>query len=227
MKTKSNCIIPPNTSMATLTLAAAALLALTCTPVHAGIDFGEDLSLTNRSFENGNFVNLGGGYDFLDPGSTDISGWTVIDHTIAWGRVPNETGIQAADGAHFLDLSGDGAGPLGGITQNISTTIGQRYNFSIALATINVPVTVQVDAGDTSMQFTQSDNQHWGTFRFPFLATDSVTPVTITGISGDTTVLLDSPVITEIASTPEPATWAVGLLCLAVGIGARRRRQNV
>lgn len=192
-----------------------ALLATTIVPAKA-----QEL-LTNSSFELGSWVDLGSGYDYLAPGATDMTGWTVLNNIIAWGHVPNGDGLGAADGDYFLDLTGPGAGPLGGITQNVSTTVGQLYTFSIALMTLNVPVTVQVDAGAASTQFTQS-NAVWEAFDFSFTATSAVTPVTITGISGYNFVGVDHPTVT---ATPEPTSAALlgfGTLLLA----AYRRRAS-
>ena len=168
--------------------------------------------LTNSSFESGNFVNTVGGYEYLDPGATDMTGWTVINHRIAWAHVPNSDGIGSADGAYFLDMSGPGAGSLGGITQNVNTTPGQEYSFSIALYTLNNPFTVQVDAGSLSQQVTQS-HVRWDPFDFTFTAIDAVTPITIAGITsgiGNNMAGVDHLSVTAV---PEPT--AVALLTLA------------
>ena len=208
--------------MKTKSILATGVLALTsifiATSAQAAVPLPTSLALANPSFELGNWVDQGGGYDNLAPGASDITGWTVINQTISWGSINNSDGIGSADGTYFLDLTGPGAGAPGGVAQDVATNIGEYYTFSFALGTINVPVTVQVDAGDTSTQFTESLG--WGTYDFNFTATSAVTTVSFSGISGYNFIGLDAPAGT---SAPEPASAALlglGTLLLA----ARRRR---
>ncbi len=90
---------------------------------------------------------------------------------------------------------------------------------SLALMTINVPVTVEVDAGSSSTQFIQSNVNSWDTFTFLFGATDAVTPLTIQGIDGFNVIGVDAP---PAADAPEPGT----LVLLAAGTAALLRKKK-
>lgn len=61
--------------------------------------------LVNGSFEDGAFVSDGNQTMSLAPGSTVITGWTVITDTTAWINVGNPFGLTASDGSRFLDLT--------------------------------------------------------------------------------------------------------------------------
>ena len=68
--------------------------------------------VTNPSFELGTFVNRGDGFQILPLGSTAITGWTVVNDSLAWGTLPNSAAgvnpVTPFDGTFFLDLQGDG-----------------------------------------------------------------------------------------------------------------------
>ena len=50
--------------------------------------------LTNGSFESGAFVNQGNDTMSLAPGSTVITGWTVVTDTTAWIGAANSFGLS-------------------------------------------------------------------------------------------------------------------------------------
>src|SRR5271156_3332264 len=114
--------------MAKLTnLLAVTILSLAASQARAGTNL-----VTNGSFEDGTFVPTDGDYSaILNPGSTAITGWTVINTPnaqVAWDGPTNPDGLTASDGSYFLDLTPDrDAPPYGGVTQTISTIVGASY----------------------------------------------------------------------------------------------------
>jgi choice-of-anchor C domain-containing protein len=84
-----------------------------------------DNLIVNGSFEEGPPVNA---FLALNPGSTAIRGWKVIHGQIDYIG----THWAHADGKRSIDLHGSPG--YGGIEQTISTTKGQRYRVSFALA---------------------------------------------------------------------------------------------
>src|SRR3984957_5249659 len=63
-------------------------------------------TLQNGSFETGNYVDGGSGFDTLFAGSTDMTGWTVTAGSVDW----ISTYWVAADGSRSLDMNGDSPG---------------------------------------------------------------------------------------------------------------------
>ena len=57
--------------------------------------------LTNGSFEAGAFVNQGNDTMSLPPGSTVITGWTVVTDTTAWIGPTNPFGLTASEGSYI------------------------------------------------------------------------------------------------------------------------------
>jgi len=103
--------------------------------------------LTNGSFEDGDFS---GGPVSADVGSTIIPGWTVVNGQLNTVSTWNPWGLAASDGIDFLDLTSyDDSAPYGGITQAITTTVGQQYTFSFDLDNpwSNGPVSVNASVG--------------------------------------------------------------------------------
>src|SRR6266699_1976933 len=78
------------------TLLASLFLLIPLASAHAGANV-----LANGSFEEGNFVPDGNGYQSKFPGSTDITGWTVTSSEVAWASNANVDGLTASDGTHF------------------------------------------------------------------------------------------------------------------------------
>src|SRR5690349_7006660 len=105
--------------------------------------FGDGLAtpqtnlLVNGSFEIG-FPALpnhpGDNTESLAVGSTEITGWTVINGEIAWiNTVPvNAFGLAPTDGSKLLDLTGyHDSVPYGGVSQTVATIQGLDYTPSI------------------------------------------------------------------------------------------------
>lgn len=169
--------------------------------------------LTNGSFESGAFVDTGGGYSLLSPGSTAITGWTTTQGDLVWGG-PFNVDTPAPDGSHFLELTSYGAGwPLGGLEQTIGTTAGLTYHFSVTLFDPFDPgsLTAEVHAGLTSMILSASGG-------FDFVATGPSTTIRILGNDGGSFLGVDGAAVTLVSDVgvPEmpvgPTTLGLGLL---------------
>src|SRR5947209_12925175 len=90
--------------------------------------------LVNGGFENGAFVNEGNDTMSPGPGSTVITGWTVVTDTTAWIGPTNPFGLSANEGSFFLDLTNYQPGaPFAGVSQAIATTPGATYSLSFDL----------------------------------------------------------------------------------------------
>ena len=211
-------------------LASIASWAAFSSPAHA--------NLINASFEAAvPFNPPGTWYVVLPSGSTAIPGWTVVNDDLAWMSNANPN-IHTTDGQYFLDLTGTSdAVPHGGVTQTISTDVGEIYTLSLSLGAIffdstygtalGGTKTVSVTAGSasTSFSFTPSPGVDWGNYSFDFEATAATTPITIIGTdagSGPYYLGLDS-VNVQLAPVPEPTAFAASLLCLGAGLMRRWR----
>ena len=84
--------------------------------------------ITNGSFEFGSSDAAPGDWTMQGVGSTDLTGWSVTQNNIDWGNAF----WQAADGTHSLDLNGNRG--AGGISQIISTQVGQTYRLAFGLS---------------------------------------------------------------------------------------------
>ncbi len=197
--------------------------------------------VTNPSFESGAFVNRGDGFQILQVNSTAITGWTVINDSLAWGTTPNSASavsqIDPFNGAFFLDLQGDGifSSPYGGVTQAISTVVGQQYAFTFYLGTqedasspaTHGPITVSAAAGGTSQSFTYNPGgtgTRWGQFGFNFTASNVSTDISIVGTdtAGGAYIGLD---LVSVTAVPEPSTVALGAAAAGFLLLARWRRE--
>ena len=189
--TRRSIVGAPVAILASIALAGSALAAF------AGA--------TNGSFEAGNYVENGPGWEMLTAPSTEITGWTVSSGSVDW------IGLlwQAKDGSKSIDLDGNAPGA---ISQNLATTIGNTYSVSFYLsgnsnggttvktlivsATGTAPATYTFDASTIS-----NSAMGWRLESYSFVATSATS--TLTFASGDDAgaygPALDNVVVTETA----------------------------
>lgn len=160
----------------------------------AGAAFGQNL-VVNGSFENSStFVPDGSSIMSIQPGSAALTGWTVVNAEIAWGKDTNPYVPGAAHGNYFLDLTGyHDFVPFGGIAQAIATVPGETYTLSFALGThqgnpvYHGPVQVGVTAGGVSRSFISdppTGGVSWEKFSLSFVAEASTTAIRFVGEAG-------------------------------------------
>jgi choice-of-anchor C domain-containing protein len=145
--------------------------------------YGEDSLLVNGSFEAS---NPGGPMLNFPAGSTDITGWTVINANVDYMDMASENPNlrwQAAEGTRSIDLAGSPG--MGGMAQTFATTAGFKYTVTFAMAgnysgapTIK---TMQVQAAGQSDTFTfdttgkSATDMGWECHTWTFTAASSAT----------------------------------------------------
>ena len=202
-------------------LAGLALVGLVSTGAQANL-------LANGSFEDTtNFVDQGNDTMTLGPGSTAMTGWTVISNDVAWIGPTNPFGVTASDGGYSLDLQGyTDSAPFGGVTQNLTTVIGGHYLLTFDLGSFaNAQAAITASAGTGNQTFTSlvTNAFGWQTESLDFTATSTTTLVSLLGQQeGDAYIGLDNVSVTCTSSctaqVPEPASGTLMLADLA-GLG--------
>ena len=184
--------------------------------------------IDNGSFETGAFAPQGNQTMTLSPGSTALTGWQVVNDSLAWIGVGDPWQLDAQNGDRFLDLSDYSAGaPFGGVQQILSTNPGYEYTVTFYLGSSNVwgrPAALTVSAAGQSGSFespTTGTNNDWQQFSFQFVANSASTALSFVGASGVNYIGLDN-VIATVTAVPEPTTAALLLagavvLCLRIG----------
>ena len=90
-----------------------------------------DASITNGSFELGDYYPPGGSFRTLyasDDSHDDILGWDVVENSIDW----IDGYWQASDGDYSIDMSGVAAGTI--VSQTFSTIAGIWYQVAFDLS---------------------------------------------------------------------------------------------
>jgi choice-of-anchor C domain-containing protein len=187
----------------------SASIAVLASLVLAGSALAAFAGASNGSFEQGTYVDGGGGSQTLSSPSTVITGWTISAGSIDWIG----TYWPAAAGTKSLDMNGGGPGT---ISQALATTIGKTYVVTFSLsanpaggstlraltvsATGAAPLTVTFDrvANPNTLA-----NMMWQAKQYSFVATSVST--TITFASGEAVgpygPALDNVVVTEKAAS--------------------------
>ena len=197
--------------------------------------------LTNGSFELGGFVDTGASDEtmLLSSGSTAITGWTVIDNNIGWIGPNNPWVVSANDGDYFLDLTDYPIGLSGGISQDITTVVGDTYELSFDLGSStmlsagNNSVVVSVDTNAMLFYGFPTEENQWDMFSLQFLANTTTTNISFTSVGAvhaGSYIGLDNVGVVNvgIASVPESSTIVLlgsGLIGL-VGFNYKRNKRG-
>ncbi len=181
-------------------------------------------ALTNGNFELGTDP---GSFTTLNPGSTDITGWTITGQIDYIGSY-----WQASDGSRSIDLSGFSAGS---IQQDIATVAGLTYivNFDMAgnpdggptVKSLNIEA---VGAGSQTFYFDITGktkaNMGWQTNQWSFVAGAGTTTLKFTSLD-DTGW---GPALDNVKISAIPAPGAILLCSLGAGlVGWLRRRRTL
>lgn len=176
--------------------------------------------VTNSSFELGAYIPSSNDTMTLSVGSTAIDGWTVTNDFIAWIGPLNPWSLTANEGNYYLDLTDFSTGsPFGGVSQNITTDIGQAYQLSFDLGSSNIwgrPSAIEASAAGLSNTFTSSTSggdSDWDQFSMLFTANSTTTTILLKGVTGSQYIGLDN---VSVSAVPVPAA----LILFISGIGA-------
>jgi hypothetical protein len=192
--------------------------------------------ITNGSFETGtNPPPLNSTGVALPDGSTALTGWTVIGGTpgdgLAWLPNGNPFDWTAPFGNYFLDLTGyDDRSPYFGVSQSISTAVGQSYILSLDIGVDESnspgPISVRVQAGPDTQTFSvdpTGSGTIWTAFNVTFSADSAMSAISIQGTEGKFIIGLDNVSINP-ASVPEPGTLTLGGIATICSCLCLRRR---
>jgi hypothetical protein len=195
--------------------------------------FAQNL-VTNGSFELGEFTGEYFGNTYLEPPSTAIAGWTVIESDILW--LMNDASDSqkfrtfASDGEYFLDLTGFDNLPYGGVEQTIATEIGGHYLLQFDLgsnpATVGPTQSVLAQAGEVQSTFTfhgSGDASQYTRLGFDFVAQSSATLLRLVGATpSGVNIGIDNVTVLLV---PEPATWLIAFAGAAACLCHSRTRR--
>jgi hypothetical protein len=183
--------------------------------------------IVNGSFEDGTFTPDGNNTMALNPGSTNITGWTTSVQELAWIQDPNPfPNISASDGIRSLDLMGyHDSQPTGTISQTFATNIGWTYKVTCDVGFVSQII---VSDGTNSALFDESSNvtPGWVNHSWSFVAGANSTTLSFSGGPGTAGNYagLDNVDVSVESAVPEPTSF-LALSCGAIAL-IRRRRTN-
>lgn len=208
---------------------AAGTLALLAVP-----SFAQNL-LVNGSFESGSYTWDGGGADTLAPGSTAITGWTVVNSDVSPLKSVNSWNITPEDGLVSLDLTGyNGQPPYGGVEQTIATTIGQQYLVQFYIGVQNasssfrepnsIDLSINAVSAGTFVNSNTGAGVQWTLASHTFTATSTSTTFDFVGAQsgGGNYIGLDNA---SVQAVPEPSGLVMAAGSILGLVGRRRRRR--
>jgi choice-of-anchor C domain-containing protein len=215
--------------------AALLLTALLSVPLAATATAPTNL-LINGGFEDPGSAPYAGCCYTFGPGSGGypvMPGWSVSYGTV--DMTPTGLYFGPADSGNYaLDLNG---WEPASISQSFATVAGQTYDVSFAYSLNETnpsnPNTAVVEAGGVSLpisvyldpSYVGAEAMLWTHTGFSFVALSEITALSFTStVSGLGGVMIDSVSVT-VAPVPEPETYALMLLGLAV-VGAASKRLN-
>jgi len=183
--------------------------------------------VTNGSFESGGYVPSSNDTMTLAVGSTAMDGWTVTEDLLAWIGPVNPWSLTANEGDFFLDLTDFSTGsPFGGVSQYITTDVGQSYELSFDLGSSNRwgrPSAIEASAASSSnifMSSTVGGLSDWDRFSMIFTADSETTSIFLTGVTGSQYIGLDN---VSVSAVPVPAAvWLFGSGLIGL-IGMRKK----
>ena len=133
--------------------------------------------VTNGSFEQGPSP---GSYLPLDPGSTAVQGWKVIQGQVDY----IEGSWKGSQGPRSMDL--DGTPGYGGIQQTLNTVAGHQYRLTFDLAgnpsAAPATKTLSVSVGGQRATFTHGSDLNWQQQSLEFAATQNQSVLTFTSL---------------------------------------------
>lgn len=205
--------------------------------------------ILNGSFETPIVPN--GGFTNFYVGSSALTDWKVTgplttDNVSLVSGPSSSNGVifNAQDGNQWLDLTGNGSNSTEGVSQDVTTTVGDRYQISYFVgnttggggvfgttSTVDVSLNGLVTFTDTNSNVSPS-SLNWEQFTHTFIAGTTTTTVAFQNAdpANDNTNGLDNVVLLDLGpatSTPEPSTLVllsqVGAALLGLAWRGRRK----
>jgi hypothetical protein len=187
--------------------------------------------LVNGSFEDGNFTGINpfglAGITDLNPGDTNMTGWTVAYGEITWQQIGYPSTQVPSIGTRWLDLTGGHDNtPEGGVLQTVSLLPGHSYTlgFDIGYNTNNPtsPDSVIASVAGVTQTFSNLGNgtgtNQWERFTLNFVPTSASNVISLQGssVDGQTYIGLDNVTLVDNTPTATPEPGTIGLFLSAV-----------